>query len=94
MMHCPVDDVPPSYSYADCLHAVSVFAGTIRDLEPAGALLLVLTRPGPASIGATDRQWFRAAHEVCAATGVRLLGVYLATRLELREIVLDDALPR
>jgi hypothetical protein len=92
LMHCPVEEVPANQSYDECRQAVSTFAEALVHVEPDGGLLLALTRPGTASVGSGDRQWFRAAHDVCTTAGVRLLGVYLATRLELREIVLDDVL--
>jgi hypothetical protein len=92
LVHCPVDDVPSSHTYEECVQTVSVFAEALGQIEPDGGLLLALTRPGTATVRPGDRQWFRAAHEVCTGAGVRLLGVYLVTRRELREIVLDDVL--
>ncbi|HYN95380.1 MAG TPA: hypothetical protein VES42_16150 [Pilimelia sp.] len=91
-VHCPVDDLPARTEPADCVHAVSVFATALADSERDGALLVALTRPGPGFIDDPDRVWFHAAHEVCARTGIRLLGVHLLTPTHQREIVLDDAL--
>jgi hypothetical protein len=91
-VHCPVDDLPECTDPADCAHAVSVFATALADSEPDGAMLVALTRPGSGTVIDPDRVWFHAAHEVCAKTGVRLLGVHLLTPSDQREIVLDDAL--
>ena len=87
-VHCPVDDLPPQAAPADCEHAVSLFAGALADSEPDGGLLVALTRPGSGTVDEPDRVWFRAAHEVCARAGVRLLGVHLLTPTHQREIVL------
>lgn len=91
-VHCPVDDLPARAEAADCEHAVSVFAGALAESERNGALLVALTRPGSGMIDQPDRVWFHAARDVCARTGVRLLGVHLITPTHQREIVLDDAL--
>jgi len=77
---------------SECEHAISVFAGALADSERHGALLVALTRPGDGLVDGPDRVWFHAAHEVCARTGVRLLGAHLLTPTHQREIVLDDAL--
>jgi hypothetical protein len=101
--HCPVDGMPADPEPDECRHVVSVFATAIADNEaPAevgdgagdrgGAMLVVLTRPGPGTVTDAERRWFHAAHTACAAHGVRLLGVYLLTPGETREVVLDDAL--
>jgi hypothetical protein len=91
-VHCPVDDLPAQTGAAECEHAVSVFAGALADSEHDGGLLVALTRPGTGTVGEPERVWFRAAREVCARAGVRLLGVHLLTPTHQREIVLDDAL--
>lgn len=91
-VHCPVDDMPATADPAHCVHAVSVFATALVEGEDDGGLLLVLTRPGSGAVADTDRVWFHAAHEACAKVGVRLIGVYLVTPVDQREILLDDAL--
>jgi hypothetical protein len=92
LVHCPVDDVPTSYDQADCVHVASVFATALLDGGDDGALLVVVTRPGPDTIGDPDRIWYHAANEVCAKMAIRLIGVYLVTPAGHREIMLDDAL--
>jgi hypothetical protein len=96
-VHCPVDGMPAQPEPDACRRAVSVFAHALADGETsldehAGAMLVVLTRPGPATVADPERRWFHAAHEGCAEHRVRLLGVYLLTPGETREVVLDDAL--
>ncbi|GAA4713862.1 hypothetical protein [Phytohabitans rumicis] len=91
-LHCPVDDLPPRSDPADCAHTISVFAGALIASEPHGALLVALTRPGSSAVQDVDRVWFHSAYEVCAKMGVRLLGIYLMTPTDQREILLDDAL--
>jgi hypothetical protein len=106
--HCPVDGIPAQPEPDECRHTVSVFAGALSEGETpvdkrtgrphdiadqgSGAMLVVLTRPGPATVADPERRWFHAAHESCAAHRVRLLGVYLLTPGETREVVLDDVL--
>jgi hypothetical protein len=106
--HCPVDGMPAQPEPDACRRAVSVFANALAEGETpldthtggrhsiaaprSGAMLVVLTRPGPATVADSERRWFHAAHEGCAEHRVRLLGVYLLTPGETREVVLDDAL--
>ncbi|MEJ3749664.1 hypothetical protein WEI85_41195 [Actinomycetes bacterium KLBMP 9797] len=92
MVHCPVDDLPASLDPAECAHTVSVFAEVLVAHGEPGAMLVVLTRPGSAIITAPDRVWYHAAHQVCVQHGVRLLGVYLLTPNDQRELTLDDAI--
>jgi hypothetical protein len=103
LVHCPVEGIPDDSDADDCVQTISVFAtaltGTGSDGGAAAAasarsaaMLVVLTRPGTSLVTDSDRLWFRAAHEVCAEYGVRLLGVHLMTLRQQREIVLDDAL--
>jgi hypothetical protein len=89
---CPVDDLPAAADPADCVHAVSLFAGALADNATDGALLVALTRPGDQWVTDPDKVWFHAAHAVCARLGVRLIGVHLVTPTAQRAIVLDDAL--
>jgi hypothetical protein len=87
--HYPVDDVPPGLGMAECVEMVEVFI----DSEPPDvniALLVVLTRRGPASVTQDDKQWFRAVTQVCSERKVRLLGVRLMTPSVMKEVVLDD----
>lgn len=92
MVHCPVEDVPDNLDPDDCAIFVSVFASALAEGDEAGGILVALTRPGAATVTDCDRQWFRATHEVCAHTGVRVLGVHLLTPREHREIYPDDAM--
>jgi hypothetical protein len=57
-----------------------------------GSVLVALTRPGRAGITEDDRACYRAAHAICSAHGVRLLGVHVVTPRGQREVVLDDVL--
>jgi hypothetical protein len=47
------------------------------------AVILALGRPSVAELD--DRAWAAAAHQVCAAVGVRLLRFYVATKEGVRE---------
>jgi hypothetical protein len=86
-----VDDLPATLSMAECRHAVSVFAEPLA-CRDGGAMLVALTRRGPASITATDRNWYHAVHEICADQdhAIRVLGVHLVTPQVNREIASDD----
>lgn len=86
-----VDDIDDDVAWADCVRITSAFADGLAH-SGDGAMLLVLTRPGPVSLRLTDRRWFMAARYACATYRVRLLGVYVATPRGQREVVLDDAL--
>lgn len=92
MVHCPVDDLPEDLEPEDCAHFVSVFASALAEGDEAGGILVAITRPGSATVTDTDRHWFRATHEVCSQTGVRVLGVHLLTPDDHREIHPDDAI--
>jgi hypothetical protein len=91
-VHCVVGGLPPQPDEQDCAVAVSVFATAVAEAGADGAMLVVLTRPGPSAITDQERRWFHAAHRCCARAGVRLLGVHLMTPTTQRRIALDDAL--
>lgn len=92
MVHCPVDELPAGLEPAGCRQFVSVFASALAEGDEGGAMLVALTRPGTATITDEERTWFRATHEVCAEHRVRVLGVYLLTPHDHREIHPDDAI--
>ncbi|NIK58789.1 hypothetical protein [Kribbella shirazensis] len=47
---------------------------------PGTSLILALGRPGPAHLPAHDQEWSRAAHAICKAADVHLLGFYITTK--------------
>jgi hypothetical protein len=63
----------------------------MQHLGGGGGMVVVVTRPGIATITEVDRRWFRAAVRVCRDYDARLLGVRVLTPREHREVVLDDA---
>ncbi|GAB7047828.1 hypothetical protein [Catenuloplanes indicus] len=91
-VHCPVDEPPPFADGDGPRGTVAAFAASLTREPPGGGVLVVLTRPGSGAVSASDRAWFHATYEVCRAARVRVLGVYLVTPADLREILLDDAL--
>ncbi len=90
--HFHITDAPPDASEDDAALMVSVFAQGMSNVGGSGAMLLALTRPGPPTLSAADRLWFRTAHAVCAEHDVRLLGVHVVTPRGQREVLLDDVL--
>ena len=90
--HCPVDGPPPFAGGDGPRAAIAAFTAALTG-EPSGSgVLVVLTRPGSGAVSASDRAWFHATYEVTRPARVRVLGVYLVTPTDLREILLDDAL--
>ncbi|GAB3437171.1 hypothetical protein GCM10027569_91820 [Flindersiella endophytica] len=87
----PVDGAPPDPPFDECLRIASAFASLAG--KEHGALLLVIERAGPESIVQSDIDWLRAMRETCAEHRVRLLGVWVVTPRQAREVALDD-LPR
>jgi hypothetical protein len=65
-------------------------------VEAGGAMLFVRGRDGSVRFTDTDRGWHQMAIEACRATGVRLLGAFLATPAVVRSFpeplyaVVDD----
>jgi hypothetical protein len=47
---------------------------------PGTALIIAFGRPGPSYLPDLDTQWATAAHTICQAAGVRLLGFYVASK--------------
>ena len=91
VVQIPVD-VPADPTEAECAHAATLMVDMVRHLDMPVGLLVAITRPGTASVVATDRQWYRAARRACIDGGVPLLGVHLVTPSRQREIMLDDVL--
>jgi hypothetical protein len=94
LAHCPVRLRDSGHEPADAANIADVFATALAraagpDRSPG--MLVVLTRPGEAQVTAADRLWFQAAHRVCGRRGVRLLGVYLLSGRQHRELTVDDA---
>jgi hypothetical protein len=89
---CPVQEVPPEPRPEVCVRISDVFAEAIQTLGVEASLLVLITRPGSASVVASDRLWYKAARQVCAERRVPLLGVHLVTATGHREIFLDDVL--
>ncbi|TDO47079.1 hypothetical protein EV651_12573 [Kribbella sp. VKM Ac-2571] len=69
-------DFSPAQLCETALHPITPAVHT----APGTGLVLALGRPGPARMTDLDTQWARAAGTICAATGVRLLGFYVATK--------------
>ncbi|WP_033340078.1 hypothetical protein [Catenuloplanes japonicus] len=91
-VHCPVDEPPPFADGSGPRAAVAAFVTLLSGGQAGVRVLLVLTRPGSGAVSASDRAWFHATYDICRVAGVRVLGVYLVTPTDLREILLDDAL--
>jgi hypothetical protein len=91
LFHCHVGDVPSNIGPVECSRTLSLFAHSMSR-GGDGAILLALTRPGPLTLTASDRRWFRAAYRARTAYAVRLLGVHVVTPRGQREVVLDDVL--
>lgn len=91
-VHCPVDGLDPAADPEVCQQAAAVFATALAGGEAHGGMLVVLTRPGSATVTHADRVWFHATREACAEHGIRMLGVHVLTPVTSREVVLDDAL--
>ena len=86
----PIDGAPPDLSFDDRRRIASGFASLAG--EEHGALLLVIERAGPESILQSDLDWLRAMREACAEHQARMLGVWLVTPRQAREVALDDLL--
>lgn len=87
---CVVDELPEQPPADECAALLAPFAAALGAGSGAG-LLLALTRRGQAAVTDLERRWFHAAHAVCVARAVRLLGVHLLTPEGAREVHLDDA---
>jgi hypothetical protein len=79
---CVVNDVDDSVQPGE-------FEPFLRQLcamvaETRGALLFVRDRPGSVLLSDEDRRWHQLALDTCRATGVPLLGAYLATPATVR----------
>jgi len=92
LTHVHIGEAPADPNDEDCVKIVMPFAHAMCGGPASGAMVLALTRPGPPTLSAADRRWFRAAHQVCAEHDVRLLGVHVVTPRGQREVLLDDAL--
>jgi len=92
VMHYTVDQVPPRPTLEQCVETSDVFAHAIQNVGGDASLLVAITRPGSPSVVASDRLWYRATQQVCAARQVPLLGVHVMTAEGHREIFLDDVL--
>jgi hypothetical protein len=92
LMHYAVDEVPPRPTLDECVETSDVFANAIQHVGGEASLLVAITRPGPPSVVASDRLWYRATRQVCTARQVPLLGVHVLTAEGHREIFLDDVL--
>lgn len=93
LVHCVVggDEKDAPRDVPARARMITVFARELSSARGSGAIVVVVTRPGPVTIGENERMWFRAAHQVCAELGVRLLGVHLMTPRGQREVSHDDA---
>ena len=92
VMHCPVDEVPSKPTFDECVEISDAIARAVQHLDDGVSLLVAITRPGSPSVMASDRLWYRAVQQVCAARQVPLLGVHVLTAEGHREMFLDDVL--
>ncbi len=92
LTHVHIGEAPPNPDDDECAKIVTPFAHAMCGGPASGAMVLALTRPGPPTLSAADRRWFRTAHKVCAIHDIRLLGVHVVTPRGVREVLLDDAL--
>lgn len=70
-----LDTVPANL----CQTALHPIIPAVRT-APGTALVLALGRPGPTHLPTQDNEWSRAAHTICQAADIHLLGFYIATR--------------
>jgi hypothetical protein len=91
LVHIPVNAVPTDPTKAECANTAQLIVDLILHLDIEAGLLVAVTRPGTATVVASDRLWYHAAREACIDGGVPLLGVHLVTPSGQREIMLDDA---
>lgn len=88
VMASPIDDVPPAPSADECTTMVRVFAQPTADF--GGHLMLVISRRQRSDVTDSDRRWYEAMRTVCAEVGAGMLGVWLVTLSQVRELAPDD----
>lgn len=76
---CAVETLPLGWQDGGRERFFAPFAEILTRLTTGGSLLVAVTRSDFLSIRSSDERWQSAAYAVCAAAGVRLLGVHLLT---------------
>jgi len=87
----PIDDVPRQPDAAALVGLGTVLRSVVDDEAPGGSAVVVLERPGDATLTADDRAWNRDLREQADAQGVRLRGFFVAAGGQVRPLALDDA---
>ncbi|MFB7799276.1 hypothetical protein [Isoptericola sp. NPDC056134] len=87
----PIDDVPRRPDPAALVGLGTVLRGVVDDEAPGGSAVVVLERPGDATLTADDRAWNRDLREQADAQRVRLRGFFVAAGGQVRPLALDDA---
>lgn len=84
----PIDDLPTEPD-RDFLHGLLRIVADLIDSGNTSSVAMLLSRPGPAAINATDRRWARALR---AELGDRLTTwpIHLATHGRVRVFAPDD----
>ncbi len=78
MQPCAVGDVPARASVPEKRRVIGALAQAIAPV-PGGGLVIVVARPGRDDTIDEEREWHEATEWECRESGVRLLGVAVAT---------------
>lgn len=87
----PIDDVPRRPDPAALVGLGTVLRSVVDDEAPGGCAVVVLERPGDATLTEDDRAWNNDLREHADAQGVRLRGFFVAAGGVVRPLALDDA---
>jgi hypothetical protein len=87
----PIDDVPVRPDAVALAGLGTVLRSVVDDEAPGGCAVVVLERPGDATLTADDRAWNRDLRAQADAQGVRLRGFFVAAGGQVRPLALDDA---
>jgi hypothetical protein len=76
----PIDDVPdrPDPQFAGNL--CGIISDVLDEVAPGGTAVVTLTRPGDATINASDRHWFRVLTDAARERSAPVRMLCLATR--------------
>lgn len=87
----PIDDVPARPDAAALVGLGTVLRSVVEDEAPGDSAVVVLERPGDATLTADDRAWNRDLRAEADGRGVRLRGFFVAAGGQVRPLALDDA---
>ena len=75
----PIEDVPEDPEPDEVGNLCWIIAEVLGSTEPAGSVIVTLTRPGPAAIRETDRIWHERLQDGAILHGARIRKICLAT---------------